>query len=119
MIKIYYNPACSKCRNARSFFDEKGVEYEIYEYLEKGLSIEELRKILDLGNLDAKEIARINDEEYREFSEGKDLSEDEVLGLISKNPRLLQRPIIVGEDFAIVARDEDSLNKVKTLVRDD
>jgi len=114
-LKVYFNPRCSKCRIAKDFLDKNKKEYNLYEYLEEGISIENLKEILEKGNLKVNDIIRKNEEEYKNFIRGKNLNDDEILKLIVEYPRLLQRPIILNDDSAIVARDEDSLEKVKNL----
>jgi arsenate reductase (glutaredoxin) len=114
-LKVYFNPRCSKCRIARSFLNDNNKEYDLYEYLEKGISVDDLKEILAKSDLKISDIIRKNEDEYKEYIRGKPLSEDEILNLIVKHPRLLQRPIILNKDSAIVARDEDSLDRVKDL----
>ena len=114
-LKVYFNPKCSKCRIAKNFLDTNEKDYELYEYLEKGLDFNSLKEILKKGNLKVDDIIRKNEDEYKNLIRGKDLSDDEVLKLIVKYPRLLQRPIILNKNSAIVARDEMALDKVKSL----
>lgn len=114
-LKVYFNPKCSKCRIAKDFLDSENKDYELYEYLDRGLNFENLKEILKKGNLKVDDIIRKNEDEYRDLIKNKNLSEDEILKILVKNPRLLQRPIIVSFNSAVVARDEYSLNKLKNL----
>jgi len=112
-LKVYFNPRCSKCRIARDFLNNNKKDYDLYEYLEKGLSMKSLKEILEKGNLEIGDIIRKNEEEYKDLIKDKNLSEEEILNLIVKHPKLLQRPIVVDGNSAIVTRDEESLKRVK------
>jgi len=112
-LKVYFNPRCSKCRIARNFLDNEKKDYDLYEYLEKGLNVKSLKEILEKGNLKVENIIRKNEEEYKDLIKNKNLSEDEILEILVKNPILLQRPIVLNDNSAIVARDEESLKKIK------
>ena len=82
--------------------------------MDSKLSIDKIKEILTIGNLKVKDIMRINEEEYKQNVRGKDLSEEELITLICEHPRLLQRPIITNSKKALITRDEESLEKVKT-----
>ena len=114
-LKVYFNPRCSKCRIAKDFLDGNNKEYDLYEYLEKGISVGDLKEILAKSDLKVNDIIRKNENEYKEYIKGKPLSENEILNLIAKHPKLLQRPIILNKNSAVVARDEESLERVKNL----
>lgn len=114
-MKIYYNPRCSKCRIAKSFLEDNDLNFEVIEYLEVGINREDIKNILKNGTLKILDIVRKNEEEYKLYIKDKDLSEDEIIDLICKHPRLLQRPIVFDNKGAIVTRDEESLNEVKNL----
>ena len=112
-MKIYYNSRCSKCRIAKIFLEDNNIKFEVIGYLEIGITKEDIRNILRNGKLNVLDIVRKNEEEYKLYIRDKNLSEEEIINLICKYPRLLQRPIIFDNQKAIVARDEESLNKVK------
>lgn len=109
MLKVYFNPRCSKCRIAELFLLDNRIEHKNYLYLEEGLSKEEILELLSKG-LELDEIIRKNEPEYKEI---KDLDDDKKIEALVKNPRLLQRPIIVSQNKAIVGRESQNLNKIK------
>jgi arsenate reductase (glutaredoxin) len=111
-MKIYYNPKCSKCRIAKEFLIKNNIEFDIFEYLNKKLTKKDIKEILTLGNFNIHEILRKNEPEYSLYIK-KNLSDKQIINIIIKYPKLLQRPIIIKNDKAFIARNEESLNKVK------
>ena len=102
----------SHCNVAYVLIDNN-IKFEVIEYLEIGINKEDIRNILRNGKLNILDIVRKNEEEYKLYIRDKNLSEEGIITLICKYPRLLQRPILFNNGEAIVARDEESLNKVK------
>ncbi len=114
-MKIYFNPRCSKCRIADKYLQERDIDVEKVLYLEESIAKGQLKEILSKGlTLDA--TLRKKEGEYKKFIEGKELTEDEIFNVIIKHPKILQRPIIVAKEKAIVARDDSSLEKAKSLI---
>ncbi len=112
-MKIYYNSRCSKCRIAKSFLEDNNIKFKVIEYLKSKISNKDIKNILKNGNLKVLDIIRKNEEEYKLYIKNKNLSDDDTISLICKYPKILQRPIIFNKDIAIIARDKESLNKIK------
>jgi arsenate reductase (glutaredoxin) len=104
MLKIYHNPRCKKSCEGLKYLQNKKVEFEIVKYIEKGLTREELREILLKLNLKPHEIIRKQEDYYKKELKGKKFNDDEWLKIIIENPKLLQRPIIVGKYKAVIAQ---------------
>lgn len=104
-ITIYHNPKCSKSREALEIIKNKKLNFSVVLYLERPLNEEELRKLLKQLKMSPHEIVRTHEDPFLKLGrELEELSGDEVLTLISKNPILLERPIIVCDDVAIIGR---------------
>ncbi len=113
-MKIYHNPRCSKSRCAVDWLKENDIDFEVVEYLKNPLSKDELQQILTQLNISASELLRKSEEEYNQFIKGRVLSEDEILDLMVKFPKLIERPIVVTDQFAVIARPlENLIEKVK------
>lgn len=113
-MKIYHNPRCCKSRCAIDWLKENYIDFEIIEYLKNPLSKEELRLILTQLKITASALVRKSEEEYNQFIKNETLSEDEILDLMVKFPKLIERPIVVGDKFAVIARPiENLIEKVK------
>jgi arsenate reductase (glutaredoxin) len=104
MLKIYHNPRCKKSCEGLKYLQNKKVDFEIVKYIEKGLTREELREILLKLNLKPHEIIRKQEDYYKKELKGKKFNDDEWLKIIIENPKLLQRPIIVGKYKAVIAQ---------------
>lgn len=108
-MKIYHNPRCSKSRCAVDWLKENNIDFEVVEYLKNPLSKEELQQILTQLNIPASALLRKSEEVYNQYIKNETLSEDEILDLMVKFPKLIERPIVVGDTFAVIARPLEKL----------
>jgi arsenate reductase (glutaredoxin) len=90
----------------------QGVEFESVNYIEKPFSASELKGLLDRAGLKPEDALRRNEAAYKQLVAGKDLSDDEVLKLMALHPELVQRPIVVRDDKAVLARPVENLTKL-------
>jgi arsenate reductase len=113
-ISIYHNPDCSKSRAALALLDENDVSSDIIYYLETPPSIEDLKSLLEKLGLQLHDIIRRNEGDFGELSlDDGALGKEIALDLLQKNSHLLQRPIVVKDNKAIIARPpEDVLNLI-------
>jgi arsenate reductase len=88
------------------------VEFESVNYIEHPLSVSELKALLWLGGLSPHEVMRTKEPAYRELVAGKNLSNDELFETMAARPELLQRPIIVRDGKAVLARPVKNLAKL-------
>lgn len=109
-IRIYHNPECSKSRATLALLEENDVSPEIIYYLETPPSIEDLRSLLVKLGLQLQDIIRRSEDDFDELGlDDETLSEEIVLDLLQKHPHLLQRPIVVKGDKAIIARPPEAV----------
>ena len=116
-ITIYHNPRCSKSRNAVCFLDEMELPYAIenvhvVEYLKNTLNKSELSDLLKKIGIKAEELIRKGEPDYKENYKGKTLSESDWINAMVKYPKLIERPIVVFRDKAVVARPKETINKL-------
>ncbi len=110
MIKIYHNPRCSKSRQAIELLNSKNIKHEIILYLEEGLKINEIKNLLKLLNLNIRDIIRTSESVYKEHNlQDKSLSEEFLIQKIIENPKLLQRPIIINQNQAVIGRPTENI----------
>lgn len=107
-IIIYHNQQCSKSRECLTFFGGKNHEIEVVEYLKNPLSREEIVKIIQILNIPPAEIIRKNEPLWKEFKD-KNLSEEALIDLLVKYPKLIQRPIVIHGEKGIIARPIEKL----------
>ena len=110
--KVFYNPRCSKCRIAVKYMDENNIDYSVHEYLEEGITKKYIKEILKKGNLNINQILRTGEVDYKANIRARDLSDEEKIDAVVKYPKILQRPIILSNKKAIVAREMKSLEKI-------
>ena len=104
-LVIYHNPRCSKSRETLQILQDNDVIPEIIEYLEDPPTAEELRAIVAKLGIGARELLRTTEPVYRDADLDDDsLSEDEIIEAICEYPALLQRPIVVAGDRAVIGR---------------
>lgn len=91
--KIYHNPRCSKSRATLALLTERGVDFEIVDYLAAPLKKPQLRELKRKLGGDTLAMVRTDEPEFRAHA-GRALDDDEVFDLLAAEPRLLQRPIV-------------------------
>jgi arsenate reductase len=104
MIKVLHNNTCSKSRAILEHLDENNVAFEIIDFMEQPLSEIELKTVLKKLNTDVQGLIRKNDQLYKEKFAGKEYSDDEWITILSENPSLIQRPILIKGSVAMVGR---------------
>jgi arsenate reductase len=103
-VTLYYNPRCSKCREALCMLEEKGIEAEIIEYLKTPPTEKELKAVLEKLGLKPVDIIRTKEPLFEKKFKGKKHSDAEWIKIMSKNPILIERPIAIEGNKAIVGR---------------
>lgn len=109
MITIYHNNSCSKSRAALKALTESGKPFEVIEYLKETPSIAELKAIVAKLGCKPHDLVRTGEAVYIEKYKGQQLSDGQWIEAMHQNPILIQRPIIVNEDKATIARSEESI----------
>jgi len=108
-VCVWFNPGCSKCRGARDLLAERGVEADYYRYLDERPSRAELERVLTmLGTDDPRAIVRTGEAVYKELNLG-DADRDMLIDAMVANPILIERPIVIRGDRAVVARPPERL----------
>lgn len=116
MIKIYHNNRCGKSRCALQVLQAGHPSIEIVEYLKNPPTVAELTHILQLLGKKPFEMIRTKEPVFQEKYKGKSLSDEEWIQVMTDNPILIERPIVVAGDKAWVARDETSLDEIKRII---
>jgi len=112
MIKIWHNNRCSKSREAKAVLEEANVEFETFEYLKNEFSKEELLQVMaQLKIKDIKDMLRHKESEYKELDIANK-SQNEILDLVVQNPKLVERPIIIKDGKAVIARPMENLTNL-------
>ena len=107
---IYHNPRCSKSRQTLEILNEQDVNTEIVLYLESPPSTEELASILQKLDLNPRDIIRKGEEEYKLLNlKDQNLTEKELITFMSENPKLIERPIVIKGNKAVIGRPPENV----------
>ncbi|ANQ48309.1 arsenate reductase (glutaredoxin) [Flammeovirga sp. MY04] len=105
MIKIWHNPRCSKSRESLKLLQENSDEnIEIREYLKDTPSKGELSEIIKLLDIHPEKLLRKTESIFKEEFKGKELSEQEWIDAMVKYPKLIERPIVIKNNKAVIGR---------------
>ncbi len=109
MWQIIYNGQCSKARAAKAYLDEKGVEYTLFDYLETPLTPAMIKGWLSRLGLGVDGIIRMKEDAFKAVSQDWFvMSEDEKIQFLIENPIVIERPIVIYDDYAVIARPDTS-----------
>lgn len=108
-VTIWHNPKCSKSRNALALLEENNIEANVVKYLENTPTNEEIKNILNLLNMNAKDLLRKGELIYSELNLSQIDDEDALIQAMVENPILIERPIIVRSNKAVIARPIENL----------
>ena len=109
-IIIYHNPKCSKSRKALEIIKSKNIEPTIILYLKNKLSKTEVKNLLTKLGLSIRDILRTGEDEYKNNKlKNEKLSNDELIDFLIKFPKLLERPIVVNNDKALIGRPPENI----------
>ncbi|GAB4187232.1 MAG: arsenate reductase (glutaredoxin) [Calditrichia bacterium] len=112
-IIIWHNPRCRKSREGLSYLESKGVQPVIFKYLEEPFEASTLAEIIRKSNQEVTEFIRSNEADFKALGvKKKDLTPDSFAELASKYPKILQRPIVVNGDKAVLARPAEKIDEI-------
>jgi arsenate reductase (glutaredoxin) len=101
-IVVYEKRTCTTCRQLSELFAERGIDFERVEYQVEGLGEPEIRDLVAKAGVPAADLLRMREEGARELADAAD--EDAIVAAMAERPELLQRPIVVNGDRAVLAR---------------
>jgi arsenate reductase len=107
--KVYQHAKCSTCRKALAFLEKRGIEFESIDIVTRPPSKKELKNVLATSGLPIKKLFNTSGQSYRDGRFGERLpgmSEAEALAALAADGKLIKRPLVIGEDFALAGFDE-------------
>ena len=111
-MKIYHNPRCRKSREGISYLESKKINFEVIDYIKNNLSSEQIRNILKKLQLKPIELVRKNEAIWKEKYKARDFTDDQLIKILSNEPKLIERPIIVSEKLAVIGRPAENIDKL-------
>lgn len=112
MITIYHNNRCSKSREGVCFLENINQPFEVIHYLEDQLDTEKLSHLINILGIKPIELVRVKEKDWLENYKGKNLSDEEIIQAMVKFPKLIERPIVVNGNKAIIARPTERINEI-------
>ena len=112
MIEIYHNNRCGKSRDALAILTEKNVDFKVIEYLKNPLTASQIKTLLKKLNISAFDLIRKGETIFKENYKDKQLSENEWIVVLEQNPILIERPIVVNGNKAIIARPPEKVLEI-------
>ena len=111
-MKIYHNPRCRKSREGIKYLESKKINFEVIDYIKNNLSSEQIKKILKKLQLKPIELVRKNEVIWKEKYKGKDFTDEQLIKILTNEPKLIERPIIVSEKLAVIGRPAENIDKL-------
>ena len=112
MVTLYTSPSCTSCRKARAWLEEHNIPYQERNIFSEPLNKNEIKTILRMTEDGTEEIISTRSKVFQELNiKIDDLSINELLDLVQKNPGLLRRPIILDEKPLQVGYNEDEIRR--------
>ena len=100
-VKIYHNSRCRKSREGLEFLQKKGIQPEIIDYINSPLKEDEIASLLKLLGMKPLELVRTQEDFYKKELKNKNLTDTQWIKILSENPRLIKRPIVVIGEKAV------------------
>ncbi|WP_418501513.1 arsenate reductase (glutaredoxin) [Flagellimonas sp.] len=113
MLKIYHNPRCAKSREGLEILEKSGKDFEIVKYLDDVPTKEELKSLIGYLGIAPIDLVRTNEAIWKENYKGKKLSDDQIVRAMVEHPKLIERPIVVKGNKAVIGRPPET---IKTLL---
>lgn len=112
MIIIYHNPRCKKSREGLAILENSGKEFEIVKYLDNVPFEKELAEIIRKLGINPIELVRKNEQIWKENYKNKSLSNKEIIAAMVQNPKLIERPIVIKNEKAVIGRPPEKILEI-------
>ena len=109
MIEIYHNPRCGTSRKGLQILEDSGKDFKIIKYLDDPLSVEQLQKIIGLLKIKPIDLVRQKESIWKEKFKDKKLSDQRLIELMIKHPKLMERPLVINGEKAIIGRPPEKI----------
>ena len=112
MYTIYHNPRCRKSRETLQLLESNNIQPEIVLYLDNTPSEKELSELLAKLDMKPMDLVRKNEAVWKEQYKGKSLSDEQIIKAMTLNPKLIERPIVVKGNTAVLGRPPENVEKL-------
>ncbi|WP_339405380.1 arsenate reductase (glutaredoxin) [Pseudomonas helleri] len=109
-LTLYHNPRCSKSRGALELLEARGLTPTVVRYLDTPLTAAQLTDLLRKLNISARQLLRTGEEDYKTLNlADSSLSEDQLIKAMATHPKLIERPILVAGEKAVIGRAPEKI----------
>ena len=112
MITIYHNAMCSKSRGCLQTLETEGLEITIIRYMDSPLTQTEIELLLKKLDIKPIELVRKKEKIWIDKFEGKSLTDGKIIDMLVQHPELIERPIVVNGDKAVIARPAERIYEI-------
>ena len=112
MITIYHNARCRKSREGLEIVKQSEKDYVVREYLKEPLTEEELKELVKKLNIAPIELVRTEEKIWKQEYRNKDLDDEELIRVMAEHPKLIQRPVVVRDNEAVVGRPAERISQL-------
>lgn len=103
-VTIWHNPRCSKSREALALLEENGVTSEVVKYLEQTPTKEQIKELLSMLGIGARDLMRTKESIYKELGLKEETDEEKLIDAMVAHPKLIERPVIIKDGKAVIGR---------------
>jgi len=111
-IIVYHNPRCSKSRNMVDELAGRDIDFTVFEYLKEDLNVAMISDVLAKLQIEPIELMRKGESDFKEQIKGKELSNEQLIQKMVEFPKLIERPIVIRGEKAIIGRPLENINKL-------
>lgn len=112
MITIYHNPRCSKSREGLCEIESLNQEFIVRKYLDEPFTKEELTQVIKMLGIKPLELVRTKEKIWIDEYKNKNLTDAQIIEALLTHPKLIERPIVVKNGKAVIARPLEMINKI-------
>lgn len=112
MIQILHNPKCRKSREGIALLEAEGQDFIVIKYLEDKLTVKNLTTIVSKLDISPIDLVRKNEAIWKSEFKGKDLNEAQIIEAMVANPKLIERPIVINKNKAVIGRPLDAIKTI-------
>jgi len=113
-MKIFHNQRCSKSRQGLALLENSNENFEIIDYQKNPPTVKELKEILHMLGFTPIQLVRKNEAIWKENYKDKELSDDEIIKAMCNNPKLIERPIVIKGNKAVLGRPPENIKELLT-----
>ena len=112
-VTVYHNPRCSKSRAAMEYLEENGIEAEVVKYMDSPPDSDGLKKLLTMLGMTPRELMRKHEKVFKEAGlDDPTFTDEELIEAMTQCPSLIERPIIVNNGKAVLARPPETVQDI-------